>query len=232
MCKVIAIIPARSGSKSIKNKNLKKIKGKSLLERSIEFAKKIDLVDKIIVSTDSKKYQYLSIKYGAECPFLRPKILSRDISKDIDLFIHCLNWLKKHQNYIPDIVINLRPTYPFRKKKDFTNAIKKIIKEKKIESIKSICEIPFPLDKSWKIKKNSFLQNAINKKSKKEFWNLPRQNLTKYYVQNGNIDIVRGKVIMEKKKMSGTKIYPIIQDHFYDIDTKMDLVRLNKFKNF
>lgn len=230
MNNIIAIIPARSGSKSIKNKNLQEINGKSLLQRAIEFASKIDKITKIIVSTDSPKYQKLAITYGAECPFLRPRKISRDDSLDIDVFKHCLKWLSKNQNYHSDIVLNMRPTYPFRDKKDFNYAIKKILSNKKIDSIKSVCKIPFPLEKTWTVKNKFYLANSIYKNFDKEYWNLPRQKLKKYYVQNGNIDILRASLIL-KNKMSGKKIFTIIQDHFYDIDSIKDIKNARKFKD-
>ena len=86
MPNIIAIIPARSGSKSIKNKNLKKVKGISLLERAIKFAKGLKNINRVIVSTDSEKYQSISIKLGAECPFIRPKRYSGDKNLDIEVF--------------------------------------------------------------------------------------------------------------------------------------------------
>lgn len=226
MPNIIAIIPARSGSKSIKNKNLKKVKGISLLERAIKFAKGLKNINRVIVSTDSEKYQSISIKLGAECPFIRPKRYSGDKNLDIEVFKHCLHWLKKNENYKSDIVINLRPTYPIRKKKDFEFALKKIVKNKNIDSVKSIFPIPFPLEKTWKIGKKNFLLNTLDEKNLFEKWNYPRQNLSKYYVQNGNIDIVRSKFILNQNKMSGKKIYPIIQNHFYDVDELLDLKRL------
>ncbi len=231
MSNIIAIIPSRSGSKSIKNKNLQKINGKTLLQRSIEFAISLKQISKVVVSTDSLYYKKLAIKYGADCPFLRPKKLANDLSLDIEVFYHCLTWLKKNENFKSDIVINLRPTYPFRKKKDFEFAINKIIKNPSIDSVKSVCSIPFPLDKTWTLSKNKFLENAIHKKPKKEFWNMPRQKLKNYYVQNGNIDIIRSSLIF-KKFMSGKKIYPIIQNHFFDIDSYKDIKQARKFKNF
>lgn len=230
MFKVIAIIPARSGSKSIKNKNLQKIEGKTLLQKAIEFSNSIDEIDRTFVTTDTKKYQNLALKYGAECPFLRPKILAGDSSLDIDVFYHCLMWIKQNYNFMPEIIINLRPTYPFRKKKDFKYAIRKIRNNKNIDSIKSICKIPFPIDKTWLINKKNFLVNSIDKKNLKEFWNYPRQKLKTYYVQNGNIDITRSKLIL-KNKMSGKKIFPMVQDHFFDIDSLSDIKNFRKFKN-
>lgn len=231
MTKIIAIIPARSGSKSIKNKNLKKIKGVSLLVRAIKFAKKIKIIDKVIVTTDSRVYQKIAINNGADCPFIRPKKYALDNSLDVEAFYHCLNWLKKKYKYNSDICVNLRPTYPIRKVKDFIFAINKIKKNRDIDSVKSICKIPFPLEKTWIITKDQYLKNSL-KHNSRELWNYPRQKLPSYYVQNGNIDIVRSKVILQKKKMSGLKIYPVIQNHFYDIDNLKDLKLEKKFKNF
>ena len=77
--------------------------------------------------------------------------------------------VKKNKNYISDIVINLRPTYPFRKKKDFEFALNKILKNPSIDSVKSVCKIPFPLDKAWTVNKNKFLKNAVHKEPKKNF---------------------------------------------------------------
>ena len=118
MTNVIAIIPARSGSKSIKNKNLQKINGKSLLERAIKFANSIKQISKTIVTTDSPYYQKLALKYGADCPFLRPKQLSTDTSYDIDVFLHCLNWLKKKENFNSETILDY---YIKSSVKDFVN---------------------------------------------------------------------------------------------------------------
>ncbi len=230
MNNVIAIIPARSGSKSIKDKNLQKIHGKTLLRRAVEFGKSIKEIKRVIVSTDSKRYRKLALNYGAECPFLRPKLYSLDNSHDVDVFRHCIKWLINNENFNPQIIINLRPTYPFREKKDFIFGIKKMRNNKKIDSIKSVCKIPFPIDKTWKINRNNYLENSIHKKFKIEYWNFPRQKLDQYFVQNGNIDILRANLIL-KNKMSGKKIFPIIQDHFYDIDTVKDIKIAKKFKD-
>ena len=104
--KILAIIPCRSGSKSLKNKNILKIFNKPLVYYSIFFAKKCKFIDRVIVSTDSKKYKKICEKYGAEVPFLRPKRISKDNSLDVDCFKHAISWLKVNYNYNPDIIIN------------------------------------------------------------------------------------------------------------------------------
>ena len=112
---VIAIIPARSGSRSIVDKNICEVAGKPLMAWSIEHALASKLVGRAIVSTDSKEYAAIARKYGAETPFLRPVEIAGDEATDLQAFTHTLNWLKDNEGYTPDICVHLRPTYPVRR---------------------------------------------------------------------------------------------------------------------
>ena len=114
MSKFGAIIPARSGSKSIKDKNLALLGGYPLIAYSIALAKMTAGVDRVIVSTDSLEYAKIAEKYGAEVPFLRPKALSQDTSTDFDFMSHTVNWFDDNSNNTPDFWIHLRPTTPLR----------------------------------------------------------------------------------------------------------------------
>ena len=109
---VLAIIPARSGSKGVPNKNIRVVAGKPLLCWAIEIAKATPEIDRVIVSTDDASYAEIARKCGGETPFLRPKALAGDLSTDLEVFLHALNWLRIKENYNPDIVVNLRPTAP------------------------------------------------------------------------------------------------------------------------
>ena len=109
---IIAIIPARSGSKSIKDKNITPYKGKPLIYHSIKIALKSKYIDRVIVSTDSINTK-ISLKFGAEVPFLRPKKYSSDNAIDFDYILHASKFLIKN-NYYPDIIILLRPSTPNR----------------------------------------------------------------------------------------------------------------------
>ena len=123
MKNILTIIPARSGSKGVPNKNIKKFRDKPLLAWSIEQAKQTEYYKegnmKIIVSTDSEKYKEIALKWGAEVPFLRPKELSKDLSTDYEFINHALNWLKENKKYTPDIILQLRPTSPYRKNRRY-----------------------------------------------------------------------------------------------------------------
>ena len=115
--KILCIIPARSGSRGIIDKNIILLNGKPLIVYSIEQAlnSKYYKYMRIIVSTDSEKYALISKKYGAEVPFLRPKEISQDLSLDEEFINHTVDYLRSVENYYPDIILQLRPTYPTRK---------------------------------------------------------------------------------------------------------------------
>jgi len=135
--KIIAIIPARKGSKGLKNKNILKIKGKSLLEHAIINAKESKYIDFIAVSTDSKKIQSIAKKNNVNCEKLRPKKISGDKSSTYDAIKHTLKNIK----FKPDYIVELQPTYIFRKTETIDKAIELLIKNKKYDSLISINEI-------------------------------------------------------------------------------------------
>ena len=218
MHKILAIIPARSGSKSVVDKNIRLINGKPMLAYSIEHAKQSRYINRIILSTDSVKYQEIGQKYGAETPFLRPSEYATDTALDIDVFYHALTYLKEKENYVPDIVVQLRPTYPIRNVQDIDNMIEIALSDSNIESVRSIAEakeIPF---KMWTMNDNGKLNSIC--KSIPECYNMPRQELPKAYYQNACIDVIRANVILEQKSMSGKNIFGYLMKNNFDIDTE------------
>ena len=118
----ICVIPARSGSKGIRDKNILNLRGHPLLAWSIEVAKKSNLIERTIVSTDSEEYKEIALSYGAEVPFLRPKELSQDNSTDLEFMKHLLMYLEENEN-LPKIIVHLRPTTPVRDYKIVDKAI-------------------------------------------------------------------------------------------------------------
>ena len=224
--KIVALIPARAGSKSIKNKNLIKIKNKPLISFSIANAKKSKLINRVIVTTDSLKIKKVAIKHGAEVPFLRPKKISGFLSKDIEYLKHCIKWLKK-EKYYPDLIVLLRPTTPFREVKVIDKAIKLIIKNR-ADSLRSVSiakETPF---KMWR-KKGKLMSPVFGIKNIKKT-NYPRQNLEKFYWQNGYIDIIKPETIKKFGNELGEKIlFYEIKSNIFEIDYKYQLKFANKF---
>lgn len=124
---ILAVIGIRSGSKGVKNKNIKLLDGVPLFSHIVKTAKKTKLINRIILSSDSRRYQKLAIKYGAESPFLRPKKLAKNSSEEIDFIKDLLKKLKNREGYIPDIVVRLLATCPFQKSHDIDRVIKKIL---------------------------------------------------------------------------------------------------------
>lgn len=228
--KVISVIPARGGSQSIKLKNIVKVNSKPLIAYSIQQSLKSNLISRTIVSTDNKKIAEISKKFGAEVPFLRPKLISKNSSKDIGFFVHLINWLKKNENFEPDLIVQLRPTQPYRTGEFIDRAIKKIIKDKKADSLRSVSIPERTPYKMW-LKKNNHLKYLFSntKYEKKEYFNLDRRKLPKVYWHDGVIDIVRVNTIKKYNNLTGKKIIFIKTKNNYliDIDSKSDLDLLN-----
>ncbi|MDD3172603.1 MAG: acylneuraminate cytidylyltransferase family protein [Herbinix sp.] len=215
---ILAIIPARSGSKSVPHKNIRLINGKPMLSHSIEHAQKSKYINRIILSTDSEAYSAIGREYGAEVPFLRPEEYATDTALDIDVFQHCLTYLREQENYSADIVVQLRPTYPIRDVEDIDAMIEILLKDTTFDSVRSIApakEIPY---KMWHKKEDGSIIPIM--KDIHECYNLPRQQLPKVYYQNACIDVVRGEVILNQHSMSGNKIYGYEMSKNYDIDTE------------
>lgn len=214
---VLAIIPAREGSKGIKDKNIKLLNGHPLLAYSVIAGLNSKIVNRVICSTDSLKIANIAKKYGAEIPFIRPKGISKDLSTDFEVFYHALNFLKKKFNYCPDYVVNLRPTSPIRKKDSLDKALKKIFKQKKYDSLRSVCLNKKTPYKMWFIEKNKLFP-ILKLRNLKEAYNLPRQMLPKTYWQTAEIDITKTSTILLKKSMTGKKILPFVLDDAISVD--------------
>jgi CMP-N,N'-diacetyllegionaminic acid synthase len=221
--KILSLIPARSGSKSIKNKNIIPYKGKPLIYHTIKAAIKSRYINRVLVSTDSKKYQKIAIKFGAEAPFLRPKNISRDNSHDKDLVIHALKFFLK-KKYFPDLIVFLRPTTPNRNPRVIDNAIKYFYKNIKFDSMRSVCKANQPPQKMFQLKGKS-LVGFFDGILKNEYHSLPRQKFSQALLPNGYVDILKPSFFFKKKNSSffGKKILAYFTEKTLDIDVKDDL---------
>lgn len=220
---VLAIIPARSGSKSVKDKNIREINGKPMLAYSIEHGLKSEKINRVIVSTDSEKYAEIAKEYGAEVPFLRPEEYARDTSLDLEVFEHALKFLKEKEGYVPDIIVQLRPTYPIRKISDIDKMVEIMEQDETIDSVRCIApakEIPY---KMWLKGENGEIHPLMT--DIPECYNMPRQELPKAYYQNACIDVIRTRVITEGHSMSGKKIIGYEMDENFDIDTEEEFLK-------
>jgi CMP-N-acetylneuraminic acid synthetase len=228
--KILALIPCRSGSKGIKDKNIIDVFGRPLIYYTILFAKSCNFIDKIVLSTDSKKYKKISEELGLKVNFLRPKKISKDDSLDISFIKHAINYLKKKENYKPDYILHLRPTNPLRKIKDLKKILNVLIKDRRADSIRSISLMNKNPYKCWEVNTANVLKPIIkNKTTFKEPYNAPRQLLPYFYCQNGVYDIFRTR-ILKKNLISGKKILGYKTQESLDIDDSQDLKSLKKFK--
>lgn len=222
---IMAIIPARSGSKGIADKNIKQLGPIPLLAYSILVAKMVPKIDRIVVSTDSKKYAKIANHYGAETPFLRPAEISRDNSTDLDFFRHSLDWIASNGQDIPDILIHLRPTTPFRSHTVVQEAIDTFLDSKDATSLRSghlAPESPF----KWFLKdEEGFFMPLRNNLSSSEV-NLPRQGFPEVYVPDGYIDIVRSHWIMNGCSLHGDKMLVFESPYCVEVDTPDDFFYL------
>jgi len=218
---IIAVIPARSGSKSIKDKNITLYKRKPLIYYSIRTALKSKFINRVIVSTDSNKYKKISTKFGAEVPFLRPKKYSTDNSIDYDYILHASKFLIKNK-YYPDLIVLLRPSTPNREIHIVDKAINFFIKNSKnYDSMRSVSEFNQPAQKLFMIKNNR-LKGFFDGSLSGEYHSRPRQDFPKTYLPNGYVDIFKTKFFLNKKKLYG-RMCPFLTDYTLDIDHKKDL---------
>ena len=229
---IIALIPARGGSKGIKNKNIVNLLGKPLISYTILAAKKVKQISEVYVSTDSTVIKKVSEKFGAKVPFLRPKKFSTDSSDDLEVFKHFYEWYSKHNLKEIDLIIHLRATSPFRKVEIINKAINAIKKNKNFSSLRSFQKTPYSPYKMWKQKKKLAIPFLNKKIYGKEAHSLGRQQLPKIFCHTPYIDIIKPGLTIKKGSMVGknTLFFLISKkdESFIDIDTQDDLKRIRK----
>lgn len=230
--KTIALIPARSGSQRLKNKNILKIANKHLIGYSIETAIKSKIFDYILVSTDSKKYALIAKKYGAEVPFLRPKKISTSISPDYEWVNFTLKNLKKKKLYFKYFFI-LRPTNPFRTAVTIKRAWKLFKSNKSADSLRAIEECKQHPEKMWKFK-NKFISPLFNKKYKKQpSYNMQSKVFEKIYVQNASLEISKTSNLEKYKTITGKNILGFLtkKNEGLDINYFEDFLKAKQIKS-
>jgi YrbI family 3-deoxy-D-manno-octulosonate 8-phosphate phosphatase len=220
---VLAIIPARGGSKSIPCKNVRPFAGHPLLAYSIAAGLAAQSVTRVIVSTDDAAIAAVAERYGAEVPFLRPASLARDDTPDLPVFQHALGWLSEHEGYCPEIVVHLRPTSPLRPRDCVDRAVGLLLEHAQADSVRGVVPSGQNPYKMWRMDQEGRLWPLMEGEFA-EPYNMPRQALPPTYWQTGHIDAIRTATILDKGSMSGDAIYPLILDPRYsvDIDTPRD----------
>lgn len=233
---VLALIPARGGSKSIPRKNIRLFAGHPLIAYSIAAGLAAQTVTRLIVSTDDDEIAEIAQRYGAEVPFLRPAEYSQDRTPDLPVFQHALRWLIEEQGYRPDIVVQLRPTSPFRRVWHIDQAVQSLLKHPEADAARTVC-VPFQNPyKMWRIARPNersagYLQPlGVELGIPNEPYNQPRQALPDVYWQTGYVDAAWSRTILDKNSMTGDRILPVVIDpsEWIDIDSPDDWRRAER----
>ncbi len=222
MVEVLSLIPARGGSKSIPRKNIKSLGGHPLIAYSIYAALQATTVDRTVVSTDDREIAEIARSYGAEVPFLRPAKYAQDDTLDLPVFQHALGWLAKEESYQPDVVIQLRPTSPFRPPGLVDEAVQVFLDHPEASSVRGIVPSKQNPYKMWRIGQQGRIVPLLETDFE-EPYNMPRQDLPDTYWQTGHIDVIAAETILDGS-MSGPRIFPCHIDPRFtvDLDTPLD----------
>jgi CMP-N,N'-diacetyllegionaminic acid synthase len=220
--KIHCLIPARKGSKSIPDKNIRLLNGKPLIAYSIELALQCHYVEKVVVSTDSEEYKKIAIEYGAEVPFLRPQEIAQDLSTDWEFMEHYLGWLDKSGQEKPELILHLRATFPKRELKELNEFVGNFLGVLgKYDSSRSVIlmeKSPYKMYRIIEESDSNILRPLYDEVDGiKEVYNSPRQILPKVYLHNGCYDIVKTATILNGS-VSGSKILPYVMKETEDVD--------------
>ena len=221
MVNVLALIPARSGSKGVPDKNILELGNHSLLDWSISLCRKSKLIDRIVVSTDSEDYAEKARNLGAECPFLRPSLISQDHSTDLEFINHAISWLDANGE-CPDFIAHIRPTTPLREPEIVDKAIHEFMSNEKATSLRSVHEMSESAYKCFEIGKDGLLKSFFVGNKNLDRANLARQTFKKTFVANGYIDVLKTSFIREKNVLHGSCVIPFITDQAIEIDSYLD----------
>jgi N-acylneuraminate cytidylyltransferase len=222
--KVLAVIPARGGSKSVPRKNLQPLFGKPLIVHSIAQALASRCITRVIVSTDDTEIADVARSYGAEVPFMRPPELAEDGTPDLPVFRHALTWLRDTASYVPVAVVHLRSTYPIRRVATIDAAIDLFLQRSDIDSLRSVAVAHQSPYKMWRIDAEGCLEPVVRLDDGRTGHAMPRQSLPMVYWQNGYVDVARPSVILDRASMGGDRILPfVIDEPGIEIDYAEDL---------
>lgn len=215
--KILALIPARGGSKGIKGKNIVELCGKPLIAYSILAGLESKYIDKVVVTTDSEEIAEVSKRFGAEVPFFRPAYLASDTAKTIDAVLHAVEWLREHgEDY--DILVLLQPTQPLRTGVDIDEAIETYMKNgmKAVVSVKEVDEHPILMRT---INEKGYLDPLLPVNS-----TIRRQDMPSYYIVDGSIYINSIEELNHETSLNDNSIpYIMAAEKSVDIDETKDL---------
>jgi N-acylneuraminate cytidylyltransferase len=224
---VLALIPARGGSKGIPRKNVLPLAGKPLIAWSIRHALDSARIDRVVVSTDDDEIASVAEAWGAEVPFRRPPELAGDRSPDIDAFRHALTELAALESYEPELVVHLRPTGPVRRVADVDAAIDLLVSRPDADAVRSVSLAHQTPYKMWRLEDDGTMEPLLRLPGLPDCQSQPRQVLPRVYWQNGYVDVLRPRAVLEHDSMWGRRVLPFVVDGpTYELDYPEDVRRV------
>jgi CMP-N-acetylneuraminic acid synthetase len=206
---VLALIPARGGSKGLPRKNVLPLLGKPVIAYSIETALAAQTITRTIVSTDDAEIAEAARAHGAEVPFMRPAELAGDASLDFEVFEHALAWLAREEDYRPELVVHLRPTNPLRRVEDVDEAVRLMLAHPEADALRSVswpAQTPY---KMWRLE-GDYLVPLLEVEGVADAHSKPRQSLPEVWWQNGYVDVVRPRTVLELHSTAGEVVLPFV----------------------
>lgn len=227
---VLALVPARGGSKSIPRKNVLPVNGRPLIAWSIGQALAARRISRVICTTDDDEIASVALAHGAQVPFRRPADISDDTAVDFEFHLHALEWLRDNEGYCPDLVVQLRPTHPVRRPGTIDRAIDLIARHPEADSLRAVRMAVFTPYKMWRARPDGFLTPLLTLEGCPEPYNQPRDLLPPVLQQDGYIDITRPRTVFELGSTTGNMIipFPVDDEPVIDIDYPADLVEAHR----
>jgi CMP-N-acetylneuraminic acid synthetase len=220
---VVALIPARSGSKRVPDKNIRSLAGHPLIAYSIAAALQSKIFNKVIVSTDSEHYADIARHYGAEVPFLRPAEIAGDTSPDIEWVEYTLSQLRNNGQDYENFSI-LRPTSPFRLPDTIQRAWQEFLAQEGVDSLRAVEKCQQHPGKMWVVRGNRMTPLLTNGPTEQPWHSSQYPSLPEVYVQNASLEIARAQVVFEEKTIAGNVLMPFFTINFegFDVNSNYD----------
>lgn len=215
---IVAIIPARCGSKGVPHKNIRPLCGFPLLAWSIAASLNVKRIDRTILSTDSEDYAAIGKQFGAEVPFLRPAEFATSNSTDREFFLHAINWFQANEGHTPTLFVHLRPTTPLRDPSVIEFAIETFLQDPTATSLRSAHPASESPAKWFCEDEDGYFKGLMGN----EWLNLPRQKCPIAYIPDGYVDIVRTSTIVAREDFYFPNMRAFVVPHASEVDTVED----------
>ena len=221
--RIVALIPARSGSKRLPDKNIRPLVGHPLMAYTIAAAVQSNVFSAVIVSTDSERYADVARHYGAEVPFLRPAEIAGDLSPDIEWLEHTLKKLREDGRKY-DCCSLLRPTSPFRLPETIQRAWQAFLAEEGVDSLRAVEKCRQHPGKMWVVRGNRMMPLLPLSPSEQPWHSSQFQSLPEVYVQNASLEIAWTRVVFEKRTIAGDVLMPFFTENHegFDVNSPYD----------